>query len=318
MLGEHRVGSITRADVTALVTDVGARRSAQMTRHVHRVLSLLLDAAIEQGLIGTNVAKGVPLPRIVREQAVALDVAEVEDLADKVDPRVADLVRFLAYSGARWGEAVALRRRDVARDCSTVLIARASREINGELSYGLPKSKQRRRIPVASTLRPMLAIRRDATRDPDSLIFAAPGGGPIRYSNWRRLSRWDDAAAEIGRPGLRPHDLRHTCASLLLHGGAAITDVSAILGHSSPVVTLGIYSHIVGNGLQRATDFLDALIETHSENESAHLTTTSDSDEPEDDTVEAAKQPLTCDNVRWGGWGLNPGPTDYESAALTS
>jgi len=282
-LGGCHVGAITRAQVTARVRDVSTKRSAQMTRHVHRVLSLVLDAAVEQHLIGANVAKGVPLPRIIREQAVALDVGEVEALADAVDRRSADLVRFLAYSGARWGEAVALRRRDVARDSSSVLIARASREVNGKIGYGLPKSKQRRRVPIASALRPMIARRRDAAQDGDALIFTAPDGGPIRYSNWRRLSRWDEAAVAIGHPGLRPHVLRHTCASLLLHSGAAITDVSAVLGHSSPVVTLSIYSHIVGNGLQRATDYLDALIEAQSRSKSDQNTTTSAPDDTQHD-----------------------------------
>jgi hypothetical protein len=53
----------------------------------------------------------------------------------------------------------------------------------------------------------------------DDRLFHAPECGPLSESNWKRSVGWSRACASIGRPRLRPHDLRHTCASIWLGAG---------------------------------------------------------------------------------------------------
>ena len=57
----------------------------------------------------------------------------------------------------------------------------------------------------------------------------------------------------IGLPDMSPHDLRHTCASLLLQSGADIKSVQDILGHSNASTTLNFYVRSNMVSMQRAT-----------------------------------------------------------------
>jgi integrase len=60
-------------------------------------------------------------------------------------------------------------------------------------------------------------------------------------------------------PKITFHDLRHSCASVLIARGVPITVVSAILGHSSPQITMQIYAHALQSGKREAADMLDKI-----------------------------------------------------------
>jgi Phage integrase family len=64
-----------------------------------------------------------------------------------------------------------------------------------------------------------------------------------------RRSGFDPAAAMIGRPGLHPHELRHTAASLAIAAGADVKVIQRILGHASAAMTLDQYGHLFGDRL---------------------------------------------------------------------
>jgi integrase len=79
------------------------------------------------------------------------------------------------------------------------------------------------------------------------LVFARPDGTPIHPE---RLTRSFDAFVRAsGLPRIRLHDLRHTCASLMLSAGVPAKVASERLGHSSISITLDTYSHVLP-GLQ--------------------------------------------------------------------
>jgi integrase len=54
--------------------------------------------------------------------------------------------------------------------------------------------------------------------------------------------------------------LRHTAASLMLAAGVPITDVSEILGHSSPAITARIYAHAYEEGKRHAVETMARLL----------------------------------------------------------
>jgi integrase len=87
---------------------------------------------------------------------------------------------------------------------------------------------------------------------PDDLVFTAPQGGPLREQKLVAGS-FKPAAARAGLPHrLRFHDLRHTCASLLIAQGASVKAVQAQLGHASATVTLDRYGHLFPDELPAA------------------------------------------------------------------
>ena len=96
-----------------------------------------------------------------------------------------------------------------------------------------------------------------AGKDPDDLVFTTPRGDVMRNHNFR--SRVFVAAAkQIGMPGLTPHDLRHTAASLAVHAGANVKAVQRMLGHASAAMTLDVYAGLSGDDLDAVADRLDA------------------------------------------------------------
>lgn len=97
----------------------------------------------------------------------------------------------------------------------------------------------------------------DAYVDRD-LVFCDELGGPISP---QRLTEWFGALREKGRirPG-RLHDVRHSHATHLLTAGVPVHIVAARLGHSSPVVTLSVYAHVLPTSDGQAAEVIAAVL----------------------------------------------------------
>jgi integrase len=233
--------------------------SPSRVRNAHQVLGQVLDAAVEGGRLARNPAAGVRLPRRVERDMHFLTAADVEALAGAVGPGYRALVYFLAYTGLRFGEVVALRvkRLDLLR--GTCEVVEAATEVGSRLVWGPTKTYERRTVRLPRFLCEELAghlAGRD--RDLHALVFTAPQGGPLRERKFLH-GQLKPAAVRAGLPGtLRAHDLRHTAASLLIRHGASIKAVQAQLGHKSATVTLDRYGHLWPDELDGLADRLDA------------------------------------------------------------
>lgn len=259
--GAVPIKRMTRAAIASWVSDMsGEGLSSSRVRNCFNVLGACLDAALNEGLIGRNPARGVELPaQVAQTEHHYLTAQQVDDLASAV-PTQADrsLILVLAYGGLRWGEAVALRlgRVDVLR--CRLSIAEAATQVSGRLVFGEPKTHRRRYVHlprfVADELAQHLHTR---PSDPDALVWVAQKGGPLRYNPYR-LRVWDPAVTEAGLDGLTPHALRHTCASLMRAAGADVKEIQTQLGHRSPMITLSIYTHLFEDAFDSVMDRLDA------------------------------------------------------------
>jgi integrase len=252
---DSALSAVSYAEVAAWVQRLTASGLAPATvRYAHRVLSLVLDHATRDGRLSRNPASGVRLPRIVREEPVFLDHDQVDRLAEACG-RYALLVRFLAYTGLRWGEVSALRvsRLDLLRRRVTVAVAFT--EVRGELIEGTPKNHQRRSVPIPRFLVDELAAH-VAGKRPTDLVFIAPNGGPLRNTNFRPRV-FQPAAESVGLAGVTPHDLRHTAASLAVAAGANVKAVQRMLGHASASMTLDVYAGLFGDDLDAVAHRLD-------------------------------------------------------------
>ena len=186
-----------------------------------------------------------------------LTAGQVEQLAAAtVDGRLAVLV--LAYCGLRWSELAALRvgRLDLMR--RRVIVAEAMTEVNGGRPVrGTPKSHESRSVPIPRILIDDLAIH-VADKGRDDLVFTTPNGAPLRNRNARR--DWFDAAASsIGEPGLTPHDLRHTAASLAVGAGCEREGRAADARARVAAMTLDRYADLFDDDLDTVADRLDAV-----------------------------------------------------------
>lgn len=269
-----RLGDVTHSHVQAWVKMLMADRAPATVRKVHRVLSLILDLAVQDGRLVRNPAAGVGLPRIVESERRYLTHAQVHALADacaaprpeliskhrRHSERTNDeyrlIVLFLAYTGVRFGELAALRvgRLDLGR--RRAQIVESVTLVNGVQVWGTPKGHERRDVPLPRFLVSALAAHVSG-KDADDLVFCGVrGGGALRATVFRRAG-FNQAAAEIGMPGLHPHELRHTAASLAIASGANVKVVQKMLGHKSATMTLDQYGHLFGDQLDTVADALD-------------------------------------------------------------
>ncbi|WP_244277478.1 tyrosine-type recombinase/integrase [Geodermatophilus obscurus] len=207
--------------------------------------------------LAVNPALGVALPPMQEKRRRYLTAEQLEALADAAGPgRTAVLV--LGYCGLRWSELAALRVRHLDLLRRRVLVEEAVTEVDGSrLVWGTPKTHGRRSVPLPRFLVDELA-RTVVTRPADELAFPSPQGAVLRNRNAR--SAWFDAAARaIGEPGLTPHELRHTAASLAIKSGANVKAVQRMLGHASAAMTLDRYADLFDDDLDDVADRLDAL-----------------------------------------------------------
>lgn len=219
--------------------------SASRTRQAHQLLSMILKAAVRARRLPSNPAEGTPLPRATRRPARFLTADQVDELAALVPGRYRGLIYVLAYGGLRWAEAVGLKLEHVNLLRRRLEIIETLSEVKGRLFAVPPKTWEARTIALPPFVADILGehIGRFAGDTKDGPLFVTDQGAPLRSSNFRRWV-WQPAVAELGEEGLRIHDLRHTCASLLIAAGAHPGHVREHLGHSSIRVTMDVYGHL--------------------------------------------------------------------------
>ena len=268
-----QLANVSHADVQAWVTSLSRTRSPSTVRKVHRVLSLVLDLAVRDGRLARNVAEKINLPRPVKEEQRHLTIDQVEALATECGypsefskhrpfgERECETYRlvvlFLAYTGVRFGEMAALRVGRLHLDRRRAVIAESVTVVQGQgLVWGTPKTHQRREVPIPRFLAEELAAHVEG-KAPEELVFTGVRrGGPLRAATFRR-GHFDAAAKAIGLPGLHPHELRHTAASLAIANGADVKVVQQMLGHSSATMTMDTYGHLFESRLDEVGDALD-------------------------------------------------------------
>jgi integrase len=254
-VGRIRLDRLTAADVRRLVNGTEDRGySSSTVRHIHAVLRVALEQAVREDLVVRNVARLVQGPKKRSTPVVPLDVDEARQLLQTArDDRLYALWAVAVGVGLRKGEVLGLGWQSVDLDEGRLRVERALQRIEGRLQLVEPKtdrSKRTVRLPEVC----IAALRQHAERQADEraaadywedhgLVFTTGIGTPI---DPRNVNRWLTSLCErAGVRVIRPHDLRHTCASLLLAQGVPARVVMDILGHSQIAVTMDIYSHVL-------------------------------------------------------------------------
>jgi len=125
---------------------------------------------------------------------------------------------------------------------SQLLIEESAAEVAGRIIVGDTKTHQRRTVFLPPIARDRLAEHLAGLPGTggDLLVFTAPRGGFVRYSNFRRRV-WLPALDAAGLDHHGTHIGRHTSATLLLAAGADVKDIQAHLGQKDAAVTLNVY-----------------------------------------------------------------------------
>jgi integrase len=271
-LGRIKLKSLTPAQVRWFYRDRLDSGLAPATVHkLHVVLHKALKAAVADGLIPRNAAAGLKLPRITREEIDPLNAEESRTLLEAArGDRLEALYVLALNTGMRQGELLALKWEDVDLERGVLRVRRTLTHANKAYVLGEPKTKNSRRT-IRLTTGAVTALRAHLSRQleemervsslyqPGGLIFATETGTIINPSNLRNRS-FKPLLKRAGVPLIRFHDLRHTCATLLLSKDVNAKVVSEMLGHASISITLDIYSHLLPDMQEKAVLALEEAL----------------------------------------------------------
>jgi integrase len=197
---------------------------------------------------------GLSAARSEERQPRFLDWDQVEELASLCAEE--RLIVFAALSGLRQGELFALRDVNVDAEDGTVVVEEGA--YKGRATRTKTRNG-RRRVHLSRVARQALREQLLARKpNPAGLVFPAPSGVMWRKDNF--MARVFRPAARRARlDGLTFHDLRHTCASLMIAAGANPLEVAAQLGHKDARLVLQRYAHLYPGASERAVQALDRI-----------------------------------------------------------
>lgn len=279
-LGREAIGSLTPADVQKAVNRWAAKSAPRTVRRNYGVLVAIVNYAMRLDMLGRSPCRGINLPASDPVRPHIVSAAELAALA-KALGGVGDLgpmVYLATVDGLRWGEVAGLRVGQLGIEACTLAVTETIvRGRRGVVEVGRPKSEAgRRTLPVPAPLMAMLERHMTArgltTSDRDALLFTAPGGGMLRYSNWLRR-RWYPAAVAAGvgqmvkddktgkerYVGLGFHDLRRANATGLVAAGVDVKTTQAVLGHTDARVTLDLYAQVVTEQHRKALNVMGEM-----------------------------------------------------------
>jgi len=270
-LGRRQLAAITREDIQAWKATLLKKYAPATVELGLACLRLLFASAVEWKYLRANPVVGVRRPPRRRKEIRAITPEQLRQLLRATDdPQWRGLILMAATGGLRIGEIVASRWRFLDLTSRTYFIRETLVQRAGFKELRPPKSKEsetkvRLSPACCDALQAHRAVQREhilaATAYQDQgFIFAKPDG---RLWEARMLHRvWSDLLDEAGLPHFRFHDLRHTCAALLIDQGAHPKIVQEQMRHVSITTTLDTYGQLFPARVDEAMEKLDAAFGT--------------------------------------------------------
>ena len=239
-------------------------------RYLRGTLRTALNEAVRWGLVSRNAAALVDGPRVERFDIQPFTPAEARVFLDSIaGERLEALYSVALTMGLRQGEALGLRWQDVDVELGYLRISKQLQRVHGAPQLVEPKTaRSRRTLAMPPMITKGLEQHRVRQRQERSnagnrwaetdLVFASTEGKPL---DGTAISKGFHRLLE--RAGLqqrRFHDLRHSCATLLLVQGVSPRVVMDLLGHSQIGLTMNTYSHVIPDLRRDAADRMQDLL----------------------------------------------------------
>jgi integrase len=170
----------------------------------YSLLRAILNTAVKPDkLIRENPCQIEGYDRYDTPERTPAIIGQIFTLADKVPARYKALVVVAAFSSLRWGELVALRRRDIDLDAGTIRVTRKLAALRTGLAFGPPKSQASKRtvaIPNHAADALEAHMKEYVSDDQDAIVFTGAKGGLLRSSNFNQVTKWRKTCDGLGMP----------------------------------------------------------------------------------------------------------------------
>ena len=246
------------------LTDAGL--SANTVAHHLTLVKSVFNDEIRAGAPLLNPARCVKPPKVEPFEAAAYSVEQVHALFRlfEGDP-LEDIVRIAVVYGLRRSEILGLRWQDVDFDASMIHVRHKVAEVRLDgvvqlvRTNDLKTEASRRSFPLSDDIRARLERRRAQIAQwaaqpgyctTDAAYIFVRENGQLMLPSYV-TDHFRQKIARSGLPKLRLHDLRHTCATLLLREGCTLREIQAYLGHATYLTTTR-YAHVDARSKERA------------------------------------------------------------------
>lgn len=234
-------------------TPLGKPLADRSIKHHYNILGLIFGYAENQDIIEKNPMKKVDSPKVPKRTVDALTDEEAVRFfvsLNGCDFEFRCILHILITTGLRRGECLGLQWQDIDFQKATLTVNRATTYTPEKgIVVAPPKTANSiRTIPLVPSTVNLLKqlLRKQEQKHPSTLLQGSfvfsREGSPFEPRDPSAITRhMKRFVRSAGLPDVSPHDLRHTCASLLLASGADIKSVQEILGHADASTTLNFY-----------------------------------------------------------------------------
>ena len=272
-LGRVKLKALSPAHLQGLYRDrLDAGLSPSTVQRLHAVIHRALKQALRWGLVPRNVSEAVDPPKGQRKEIRPLTPEQVRTLLRTAQgDRLGALYALAITTGLRQGELFGLRWEDVDLEAGKLSVRQTLTTPKGGRRLGPPKrSKSRRSVKLTTgAVKALRAHRERQLEEREKLaelwqdhdfVFTTQVGTPLNRHNFFRRC-YKPLLEEAGLPrSIRFHDLRHTCATLLLSKNVNPKIVQELLGHANISQTMDTYSHMLPDMQERAASAMDDIL----------------------------------------------------------
>ncbi|NNC10891.1 site-specific integrase [Planctomonas sp. JC2975] len=249
-IGHLTIGEASTKRIQAFIDAVARGHGSGSAKGCRSVLSGMFALAIRNDAIRINPVSGVAgIEKTRSRTSTALPLDELPTFLERIQNDeqlrrldVADLVGFMAGTGCRIGEALALRARDVDLARKTVTLGPSVTRIPGAgltIHEAGKTETSNRTIVVPDATVALLAPRLALTNSEDEVVFQSLLGKLRDPANTE--AAWRSNRGRLGYPDFKLHGLRKTVATALDAAGLSARDIAEYLGHKRPSMTQDVY-----------------------------------------------------------------------------
>jgi len=270
-----RICAVLNMDFGKLFQPAGEPQmlSGQTILHYHRLISVILQTAVEWQYIPANAAERVKSPKAENTEAVYLDDKQAVRLLELMEDQpiyYRTAVTVLLFTGMRRGELMGLHWNDIDFDNNVICIERSLQYLpeTGVFLSDTKTRSSRRAIKAPATALHSLKLYRAWQKklflsigqpwEESGQVFVTQNGTPMHPDT---LTSWfGNFIKTTDLPQIHIHSLRHTNATLQIANGVAVTTVAGTLGHSTANTTTKVYAHAIQSAAAASAEMMDTLL----------------------------------------------------------